>query len=67
MSQLDTFLEIGEDYNLSQSNAQVFKTLNLIANINLIDEIKIYKGKSKLCIYCRFNYNFKCPVKRDKL
>ena len=44
---LDGYVEIGNNYNVWQSNAEAFKTLNTNTSANSIVSIKTYKSKSK--------------------
>ena len=54
---LERYAEVDENYDMSQSNAQAFRTLYTNADANSIDIIKTYKGKSKPYTYCRFSEN----------
>ena len=64
---LDRYAEIGDKYNMSESNAKTFKTLNAKTCTNSINAIETYKGKSEPCLYCVFSHIFgQCPDKEAK-
>ena len=54
---LDRYIEITDNYEMSQLNVQAFKTLNMNVDANSIDAIKTYKGKNKSCTCYGFSHN----------